>query len=249
MKAIPSNYTFNPADKTITLPDYPNLTIEQILLICNVSKNQVLFGGGNGLAAVSTGGIITLVGANTSGMAATDKFQVVLEDRLPQQVTVIGTLNAKGKVTVEPGDSPLGVVLPSDPNKKIGSVNSLNPSDSTAMFSDLTFNSTSWTVPSFYYDFNGYAFVSGVVKITTPSNPSNITMDLSLFWSIDQSASEFQETNSAWNAIPVGVAGNYKTQAVSGLKKKFRYMRPAVKLSALSAANVVLQFQFQGLGQ
>ena len=82
MKALITNYTFQPSTRQIFLSGVPSVALNQLLLITNVSKNSILYNftdsafGGN-----VTNNVITL-SANTSSMSASDSLQIFLDDLL-----------------------------------------------------------------------------------------------------------------------------------------------------------------------
>lgn len=80
MKKLISNYTFNPAAKTITFNDYSLIELQGLLLVTNVTTNQIIYnfadpcyGGG------VNGNTVTLV-YNTVAMSSTDALQIYYDD-------------------------------------------------------------------------------------------------------------------------------------------------------------------------
>lgn len=80
MKKLISNYTFNPAARTISFTDYTSINLESLLLITNVTDNQIIynfadpcFGGG------VNGNTVTLT-YNTTSMSSADALQIYYDD-------------------------------------------------------------------------------------------------------------------------------------------------------------------------
>jgi len=80
MKKLVTDYTFNPAAKTVTLNSYTTIDIERLLLITNVTDNIVIYN----FADATKGGtvqsnIVTLI-YNTVTMDAGDSLQIYYND-------------------------------------------------------------------------------------------------------------------------------------------------------------------------
>lgn len=80
MKKLISNYTFNPTARTITFNDYSSVDLQGLLLVTNVTSNQIIYnfadpcyGGG------VNGNTVTLV-YNTGAMSSTDALQIYYDD-------------------------------------------------------------------------------------------------------------------------------------------------------------------------
>jgi hypothetical protein len=80
MKKLISNYTFNPAARTISFADYTSIDLEGLLLITNVTDNQIIynfadpcFGGG------VSGNTVTLT-YDTTSMSSGDSLQIFYDD-------------------------------------------------------------------------------------------------------------------------------------------------------------------------
>lgn len=82
MKILFENYSFNPLAKTVTLNTTNTVTLEQLLIITNVSTNTIVYN----FADPSTGGTISnnilTLDYNTTGMSSTDKLQIFLDNTL-----------------------------------------------------------------------------------------------------------------------------------------------------------------------
>lgn len=79
MKQIIKNYSFNAAAHTITFSDFSSIDLERVLLITNVTTNEVIYifntpsrGG------TATGNVLTLE-YNTSSMSNGDKLQITYD--------------------------------------------------------------------------------------------------------------------------------------------------------------------------
>jgi len=82
MKILFENYSFNPLAKTVTLNTTSTVTLEQLLIITNVTTNTIVYN----FADPSTGGTISnnilTLDYNTTGMSSTDKLQIFLDNTL-----------------------------------------------------------------------------------------------------------------------------------------------------------------------
>ena len=80
MKKLISNYTFNPTSKTITFNDYSLIELESILLITNVSSNQIIYNFADPCyGAGVNGNTVTLV-YDTTSMSSSDALQIYYDD-------------------------------------------------------------------------------------------------------------------------------------------------------------------------
>lgn len=80
MKKLISNYTFDPVARTISFADYTAINLEGLLLVTNVTDNQIIynfadpcFGGG------VNGNTVTLT-YDTTSMSSTDALQIYYDD-------------------------------------------------------------------------------------------------------------------------------------------------------------------------
>jgi len=88
------SYTFNPINKTISLTNFNTLSLENILLITNVTKNTIIYNfADSSLGATITNNIITLIGADTSAMSSNDDLQIFIEDGQDLAVQVLDALS------------------------------------------------------------------------------------------------------------------------------------------------------------
>lgn len=82
MKNLIQNYAFDTALKQITFTDYSSIKLENVLVITNVSTNQIIYNFANpSLGGDVTGNILTL-NTNTTGMTNDDKLQIFYDDGL-----------------------------------------------------------------------------------------------------------------------------------------------------------------------
>ena len=84
MKIQIANYTFNPAAKTVTFKDYSTISLESVLLIVNVSVNEIIYNFANPATGGSVSGNVLTLDFNTSSMNSTDKLLIYYDsDTLP----------------------------------------------------------------------------------------------------------------------------------------------------------------------
>jgi hypothetical protein len=87
MKKLISNYTFNPTSKTITFNDYSLIELESILLITNVSSNQIIYNFADPCyGAGVNGNTVTLV-YDTTSMSSSDALQIYYDDTADTPMT------------------------------------------------------------------------------------------------------------------------------------------------------------------
>jgi hypothetical protein len=74
------SYSFNPAAQSITLAGVPvTLTLEQVLLVTNVTHNVILYNFADAtLGASITNNVLTL-NVNTAAMSSTDALQILVQ--------------------------------------------------------------------------------------------------------------------------------------------------------------------------
>ena len=80
MKRLITNYTFNAAAKTVTLPDFTTLDLAQVLLITNVTDGVIIYNFADPALGASVAGNVITLEYDTTGMADTDDLQVFIED-------------------------------------------------------------------------------------------------------------------------------------------------------------------------
>lgn len=79
MKQLVSNYTISTANKTITLPDFTNLTKERLLLITDTTTQATVYQFNTTTAVTVSGNVITFGGTFTP--AATDTLQIYYDTK------------------------------------------------------------------------------------------------------------------------------------------------------------------------
>lgn len=94
MKQIIPAYTFSASAKTITFIELDSISLERILLITNTTRNIILYNFADSTKGGTVATNVLTLAASTSGMADTDKLNIVYDDA-PRDVTyektVIGT--------------------------------------------------------------------------------------------------------------------------------------------------------------
>lgn len=74
-------YTFNAAGQTVTLVDIPKLDIKQILLITNLTSNDIIYSPViSGKGGIIANNVITL-DFNTSSMNNSDNLQIFVHSK------------------------------------------------------------------------------------------------------------------------------------------------------------------------
>lgn len=76
MKTLITGYSFNATGKQVSFTDYSQLNLESVLLITNVSTNQIIYNFADPLAGGSVFGNVVTLDYNTSGMNNSDKLQI-----------------------------------------------------------------------------------------------------------------------------------------------------------------------------
>jgi hypothetical protein len=80
MKKLIENYTFNPTARTITFNDYTSIDLKRVLLITNVTRNEIIYNFADPAKGGSVNGNILGLLYDTTGMSSTDKLQIWYED-------------------------------------------------------------------------------------------------------------------------------------------------------------------------
>ena len=80
MKVLIDNYVFDPTLKRVTFSDYPSIELERVLLVTNVSINEIIYN----FAEPTKGGTVsgnqlTLI-YDTTAMSGSDKLQIFYEN-------------------------------------------------------------------------------------------------------------------------------------------------------------------------
>lgn len=76
MKTLITGYSFNATGKQVSFTDYSQVNLESVLLITNVSTNQIIYNFADPLAGGSVFGNVVTLDYNTSGMNNSDKLQI-----------------------------------------------------------------------------------------------------------------------------------------------------------------------------
>jgi hypothetical protein len=80
MKKLISNYTFNPTAKSITFNDYTSIDLERVLLITNVTRNEIIYSFADPSKGGSVSGNVLTLNYDTTDMDDTDRLQIWYED-------------------------------------------------------------------------------------------------------------------------------------------------------------------------
>jgi hypothetical protein len=80
MKKLIENYTFNPTARTITFNDYTSIDLERVLLITNVTRNEIIYSFADPAKGGSVSNNVLTLDYDTTGMSSTDKLQILYED-------------------------------------------------------------------------------------------------------------------------------------------------------------------------
>lgn len=79
MKTLVRNYSFDKTNKKITFLDYTSITLDEILLITNVTDNVMIYNFANpSLGGTVSGNVLTLT-YDTSSMSNTDSLQIFID--------------------------------------------------------------------------------------------------------------------------------------------------------------------------
>lgn len=75
-KQVIQRYVFNPAARTITLPDFDKVDVSRLALITNLNGNEVIFNFADPLKTATVAGNVITLAYNTSGMSANDSLRI-----------------------------------------------------------------------------------------------------------------------------------------------------------------------------
>lgn len=75
-KQVIKNYVFNPAAKTITLPDFKGIDPARLALITNVTDGIILYNFADPFRGASVAGNVITLAYNTTGMSSTDSIRI-----------------------------------------------------------------------------------------------------------------------------------------------------------------------------
>lgn len=95
MKNLITNYTFSAASRQITFTGYSSLTLNQILLITNVSRNTIIYNFADPAAGGSISTNVLTLSANTTSMSNSDSLQIFIDDLIyPSTDVTLSAVNA-----------------------------------------------------------------------------------------------------------------------------------------------------------
>lgn len=80
MKRLVTNYTFNAAAKTVTLPDFTSITLPQLLLITNVTDGIILYNFADPVLGATVATNVVTLEYDTTSMSNTDALQIYYDD-------------------------------------------------------------------------------------------------------------------------------------------------------------------------
>ena len=80
MKKLITNYTFNPTERKITFNDYEVIELERVLLITNVTRNEIIYSFADPSKGGNVSGNVLILNYDTTEMNADDKLQIWYED-------------------------------------------------------------------------------------------------------------------------------------------------------------------------
>ena len=104
MKTLVSTYTFDPTAKTITFDKAYSL--EQILLVTNVTTNAIIYNFADPAMGGSITGSVLTLDFNTTAMSAGDKLQIFVDD-----VTTVQPVNVGNTVAIPVADEDAALLL------------------------------------------------------------------------------------------------------------------------------------------
>lgn len=106
MKIPIENYIFNAAARTITFPSYVNIKLEGILIVTNVTQNNIIYLFNDPTKSGSVVGNVLTLTFNTTTYNNTDKLAIIYEDytiALPAGTNNIGSVNVAGSLPLPNG--------------------------------------------------------------------------------------------------------------------------------------------------
>jgi hypothetical protein len=80
MKALLETYTFSPTTKQVTFITTQTITLERLLLITNVTTNQIIYNFADPNSGGTLSGKVLTLSYNTTAMSASNKLQIYLEN-------------------------------------------------------------------------------------------------------------------------------------------------------------------------
>lgn len=80
MKALLETYTFSPSTKQVTFVTSQTITLERLLLITNVTTNQIIYNFADPSAGGTVSNKVLTLDYDTTSMSSSDKLQIYLEN-------------------------------------------------------------------------------------------------------------------------------------------------------------------------
>lgn len=100
MKTLVKNYTFNKTAKQITITNLTSVTLEQLLLITNVTDGIILYNFADSTKGATVSGNVITLEYDTSAMSDTDNLQIFLDIPNSTDLQVLGDLLIDGFASV-----------------------------------------------------------------------------------------------------------------------------------------------------
>lgn len=89
MKRLVTNYTFNAAAKTVTLPDFTAISLNRLLLITNVTDGAIIYNFADPALGATVATNVATLEYDTTGMDNADSLQIWYDDP-NESMTVVG---------------------------------------------------------------------------------------------------------------------------------------------------------------
>lgn len=80
MKLIVDNYSFNKDSKTVTFSDYASINLAHVLIVVNVTTNQIIYNFANPALGGSVVGNVLTLDFDTTAMANSDVLMIQYDD-------------------------------------------------------------------------------------------------------------------------------------------------------------------------
>jgi len=80
MKKLIYNYTFDPEKKTITFNDYDSIELKRVLLVVNVTRNEIIYNFTDPSRGGSVSDNVLTLNYDTTNMSPTDELMIFYED-------------------------------------------------------------------------------------------------------------------------------------------------------------------------
>jgi hypothetical protein len=161
MKKLISNYSFNASGKTVTFSDYGSISLENVLLITNVTTNTVIYNFTQSAKGGTVSGNVLTLTYNTGSMSNGDKLQIYYDD--PNYAPTQSTKITDGTNSVN--------VLKSDGTSAGQNSQLVSPSYLTVPFTTSTAQAVATT------DVGNYRWVS--VQVASQGTSSSVVFQVS----------------------------------------------------------------------